>query len=195
MRQFIQQIKKRKRIATYLIIGLVLLISGAFFYLTANETWAMGIEKLGEERYTARMKDSYLYAALLSLMAIPLILALNPFINRYIEVVNTLSKSEMERLQKQNEVAPFFNKYLPGFIAKDKSILFFKFFKTTEIHYKDIDKITLGHTKGGYYLHIKTKTSFFIGVMAENYSTLISMIEYCKEINPEIAVSSPPSRF
>ena len=191
MQEFIQQITFRKKVATYLIISFVLLISVAFFYLTATETWAMGIEKLGEERYTARMNDSYLYAALLSLMAIPLILALNPFFKSYIEAIKKLSKPEMERLQKQNETAPFFNKYLPGFIAKDKSILFFKFFKTSEIYYSDITKITVGQTRGGYYLHIKTKSSFYIVVIAERYAALINMINHCKAVNPEIAVSFP----
>jgi hypothetical protein len=191
MHQFIQQIRFRKKVATYLIISFALLIAVGFFYLTASETWFMGVEKLGEDRYTARMNDSYLYAALLSLMALPLILALNPFFKGYIRAVNTLSKSEMERLEKQNETAPFFNKYLPGFIAKDKSILFFKFFKTTEISYFDITKISLGHAKGGYYLRIKTKTSFFIGLMAESYPTLLRLIEYAKEVNPKIDVSLP----
>lgn len=177
--------------ATYLIIGFVLLISGAFFYLTASETWRMGIEILGKERYTTRMSDSYLYSALLSFMAVPLILALNPFFKSYIEVIKTLSNPEMERLKKQNETAPFFNKYLPGFIAKDKSILFFKFFKTTEINYSDITKITVGQTRGGYYLHIKTKSSFFIAVIAERYDTLVNLIKFCKEVNPNIAVSWP----
>jgi len=191
MQAFIQQIKFRKKIATYFIIGVVLLISAGFFYITASETLAMGIELLGEERYTARMNDSYLFAALLLLMAIPMHFSLNPFFKRYIEVVKTLSNSEIERLHKQNETAPLFNSYLPGYIAKDKSVIFFKLFRTTEIRYADITKISLSSARRGYFLHIKTKQSFFIGMMAESFVNLSKLIALCKEVNPGIVVSLP----
>lgn len=191
MEEFIRQIKFRKKIGTCLIIGFVFLIAGGFFYLTASETWSYGIEKLGEENYNARMKDSYLYASLLMLMAVPLVICLNPFIKAYIQVVHTLSKSEMERLNKQNETAPILNKYLPGYIAKEKSVVFFKFLRTTEIAYADITKIKLSRVRGGYFLHIKTKSSFFIGTMGESYLNLSQLTDFIKEANPEVVVSKP----
>jgi len=191
MEEFIQQIKFRKRIGSCLIIGFVFLLAGGFFYLTASETWSYGIEKLGEERYKARMNDSYLYALLLLLLAVPLVFSLNPFFKAYIQVVQTLSKQELQRLQIQNETAPFFNKYLPGYIAKDKAVVFFKFLRTTEIRYADITKINLSATRGGYHLHIKTKSSFFIGLMAENRENLSRLIDFIKEANPEVLVSKP----
>lgn len=191
MEEFIQHIKFRKKIATCLICSFMFLIAGGFFYLTASETWSYGIEKLGEERYTARMNDSYLYASLLLLLAVPLALSLNPFFKAYIQAVQALSKAELERLQIQNETAPFFNKYLPGYIAKNKTVVFFKFLRTTEIPYAAITKINLSVTRGGYHLHIKTKSSFFIGLMAENLENLSRLIDLIKEANPEVVVSKP----
>lgn len=191
MEEFIRQIKFRKKVGTYLIILFVFLIASAFFFLTASETWNYGIEKLGEERYNARMKDSYLYAFLLMLMAVPLVISLNPFIKAYIQVVQTLSKSEMERLQKQNETAPILNRYLPGYIAKEKSVVFFKFLRTTEIPYADITKVKLSRARGGYFLHIKTKSSFFIASMGESYLNLSQLADFIKEANPEVIVSKP----
>ena len=188
MQEFIQQLRHRKKIATYAILVLVFAFSVGFFYLTASETWAYGIEKLGEERYAARMKDSYLYAAALSLMAVPLIWSLQPFFNRYEEELKKLSQSEMERLKVQNQTAPFFNKYLPGYIAKDKSIIFFKFLRTTEIRYADITKMHLSIARASFLLHVTTKTSFFIGIMGENFDNLDKMMKYAKEVNPEIEI-------
>lgn len=192
MEEFIQNIKYRKRIGSLLILGFVFAIAAGFFFLTASETWALGKEKLGEERYIARMNDSFQYACFLLLMAVPMILALNPFFNSYIKVVKTLSKTEMERLQLQNETAPFFNRYLPGYIAKDKSVVFFKFLKTTEIHFADIAKINLTRApRGGYFLHIKTKSSFFIGLMGEKLPNLLLLIDQIKEGNASIIVTLP----
>jgi len=192
MEEFIQNIKYRKRVGSLLILGFVFAIVAGFFFLTASETWALGKEKLGEERYDARMNDSYQYAAFLLLMAVPMILAMNPFFNSYIKVVKTLSKTAMERLQLQNETAPFFNRYLPGYIAKDKSVVFFKFLKTTEIHFADITKINLTRgSRGGYFLHIKTKSSFFIGLMGEKLPNLILLIDQIKETNASVTVNLP----
>jgi len=175
-----------------LILGFVSAISAGFFFLTASETWSMGEEMLGKERYAARMHDSYLYAGLLSLMAVPLMLSLRPFFNRYVEVVKTLNKAEMERLQIQNNSAPFFNRYLPGYIAKDKSVLFFKFLRTTEIHFTDITKISLTRgSRGGYFLHIKTKSSFFIGLMGEKLPNLLLLIDQIKEANASVSLNLP----
>lgn len=192
MEEFIQNIKYRKRVGSLLILGFVFAISVGFFFLTASETWALGKEKLGQERYGARMKDSYQYAAFLLLMAVPMILAMNPFFNSYIKVVKTLSKTAMERLKLQNESAPFFNRYLPGYIAKDKSVVFFKFLKTTEIHFADITKISLTRgSRGGYFLHIKTKSSFFIGLMGEKLPNLLLLIDQIKEANASVTVNLP----
>ena len=188
MHEFIQKIYARKKTATYLIIGLVIIIAGLFFFLTASETWNYGIEKLGEERYNARMKDSYLISSFLLLMAVPFILALNPFFKRYVEEIQKLSISEIERLKEQNKTAPFFNRYLPGYIIKDKSVLFFKFLRTTEIPYSEITKVRLSPTRGGYHLHIKTKSSFFIGLMAENIQNLRYLANFIKQANPEVTI-------
>ena len=189
MHEFIQQIYVRKRRATYIIIGIVVIISGSFFYLTASETWNYGIEKLGEERYSARMRDSYLISLFLLLMAVPFILALNPFFNRYIEEIQKLSISEMSELTTQNKTAPFFNRYLPGYIIKDKSVLFFKFLRTSEIAYAEIINVNVSVTRGGYHLHIKTKSSFFIGLMSENIENLRYLTNYIKQANPKAIIN------
>lgn len=188
MHEFLQQLQFRKKIATYAILVLVFAFAAGFFYLTASETWAYGLEKLGEERYNARMNDSYLFAGLLLLMAVPLIWALKPFFKAYEVEIKKLLKAEIDRLIIQNNTAPFFNKYLPGYIAKDKSVVFFKFFRTTEIRYADITKMHLSIARASFLLHITTKTSFFIGIMAENFDNLDKMMKYAKEVNPEIEI-------
>lgn len=188
MHEFLQQLQFRKKIATYAILVLVFAFAAGFFYLTASETWAYGLEKLGEERYNARMNDSYLFAGLLLLMAVPMIWGLQPFFKAYEVEIKKLSKAEIDRLVLQNTTAPFFNKYLPGYIAKDKSVVFFKFFRTTEIRYADIKKMQLSVVRASFLLHITTKTSFFIGIMAENFDNLDKMMKYAKEVNPEIEI-------
>lgn len=188
MHEFLQQLQFRKKIATYAILVLVFAFAAGFFYLTASETWAYGLEKLGEERYNARMNDSYLFAGLLLLMAVPMIWGLQPFFKAYEVEIKKLSKAEIDRLIIQNTTAPFFNKYLPGYIAKDKSVVFFKFFRTTEIRYADIKKMQLSAVRASFLLHITTKTSFFIGIMAENFDNLDNMMKYAKEVNPEIEI-------
>lgn len=189
MHEFLKQLYFRKKIAAGAILVMAFAFSAGFFYLTASETWAYGIEKLGEERYAARMKDSYLYAGLLFLMAIPLIAALQPFFKRYEAEIRKLSISEMERLKTQNETAPFFNKYLPGYIEKDKSVLFFKFFNTAEIRYEDILKIHISVSRRSFLLNIRSKNYSFIGLMAENFKNINSMLEHAKKVNPQIEIT------
>ncbi len=98
---------------------------------------------------------------------------------------------DMEKLEKQNEMAPFFNKYLPGYIIKDKHVIFFKFFNITEIQLMDIQKISLSKGRAGYYIYIKTTASTFIGAMAENIESLSYLINYASQLNKSIIFSMP----
>lgn len=192
MERFIQKIYLRRTFAYSFLLLITISCSLTFFITTVNETLSIGKQLIGEERYTARMNDSYLFSvAILLLATLPLLIPINLFFKRYIKIIQTLSITDMEKLEKQNEVASFFNKYLPGYIIKDESVIFFKFFNTTEIQFMDIKEITLLKGKASYYIYIKTNNSTFIGAMAENIENLSYLINYASQSNKSIIFSMP----
>lgn len=192
MERFIQKIYLRRTFAYSFLLLITISCSLTFFITTVNETLSIGKQLLGEERYTARMNDSYLFSvAILLLATLPLLIPINLFFKRYIKIIQTLSITDMEKLEKQNEIAPFFNKYLPGYIIKDESVIFFKFFNTTEIQFMDIKEISLSKGRSGYYIYIKTNSSTFIGAMAENIENLSYLISYASQSNKSIIFSMP----
>lgn len=192
MERFIQKICLRRTFAYSFLLLITISCSLTFFITTVNETLSIGKQLIGEERYTARINDSYLFSvAILLLATLPLLIPINLFFKRYIKIIQTLSITDMEKLEKQNEVASFFNKYLPGYIIKDESVIFFKFFNTTEIQFMDIKEITLLKGKASYYIYIKTNDSTFIGAMAENIESLSYLINYASQSNKSIIFSMP----
>jgi len=190
--KFIQKIYLRRRFAYSFLLIVTIACSLTFFIATVNETSSIGKHLLGEERYTARMNDSYLFSVAIFLLAtLPPLIPINLFFKRYIKIIQTLSITDMEKLEKQNETAPFLNKYLPEYVIKDKSVTFFKFFNTTEIQFMNIKKISLSKGRSGYYIYIKTNSSTFIGAMAENIENLSYLINYASQLNKSIIFSMP----
>lgn len=191
MDKFIQKIYLRRTLAYSFLVIIAISCSLIFFITTANETRTFGRALLGE-RYDERMNDSYRFAiAMFLLIVLLLSVPINFFFKRYIKIIETLSEADMQRLEKQNETAPFFNKYLPGYMIKDESVIFFKFFNTAEIQFMDIKKISLSKGRSGYYIYIKTNSSSFIGAMAENIENLSYLISYASQLNKSIILSMP----
>jgi hypothetical protein len=191
MEKFIQNIYRRRRFAYLFLFILAFACSLTFFIVTVNETKAFG-KLLPVDRYQARMNDSYIFSIVIFLLiTLPLSIPINLFFKRYIKIIETLSVADMERLEKQNETAPFFNQYLPGYIIKDKSVVFFKFLNTTEIQFMDVKTISLSKVRGGYYITIQTTSSTFFALMAETLKNLSTLIHYASQINKGIAYSIP----
>jgi len=194
MENFIQKIRLRRKIVFILLIAFIVIIALTFFIATVADTLSIGRAVLGEERYSSRMNDSYLYSGIILLLTLPLLLPMNQFFKRYIETIKTLSRTEMTRLEKQNETAFFFNKYIPSYIIKSKSVIFFKFFNNTEIQFMDMTKIKIEQARGGFSIYFKTNSSSFYVVVSEKIESLSMIADYALEVNKNIVVSFPNRR-
>jgi hypothetical protein len=194
MENFIQKIRLRRKIVFISFIAFIVIIALTFFIVTVADTLSIGRAVLGEERYSSRMNDSYLYSGIILLLTLPLLLPLNQFFKRYFETIKMLSPIEMERLKKQNETAFFFNKYIPAYIIKSKSIIFFKFFNNMEIQFMDITKIKIAQARGGFSIYFKTDSSFFYVVLSEKIESLLMIADYALEVNKNIVISFPNRR-
>lgn len=194
MENFIQKIHLRRKIVFIFFIAFIVIIALTFLIVTVTDTLSIGRAVLGEERYSSRMNDSYLYSGIVLLLTLPLLLPLNQFFKRYLETIKTLSPTEMERLEKQNETAFFFNKYIPTYIIKSKSVIFFKFFNNREIQFMDMTKIQIAQARGGFSIYFKTASSFYYVVLSEKIESVSMIADYALEVNKNIVVSFPNRR-
>lgn len=173
------------------MIAFFVIVASTFFIATVTDTLAIGRAVLGEERYSSRMNDSYLFAGMILLLTLPMLLPINQFFEKYLKTIRTLSKTEVERLERQNETAFFINKYLPSYLVKDKSFVFFKFFGTTEIPFMEVTKIKISPIRrgGGYSISFKTNASLFYYPLSETPENLSLITDYALKVNPNIIVS------
>ncbi|SHE79127.1 hypothetical protein [Pedobacter caeni] len=192
MEDLIRKFHLRKKIVMTAMVTFFVIVASAFFISSVTDTLSIGRTVLGEERYSARMNDSYLFAGMILLLTLPMLLPINQFFEKYLKTIRTLSKTEVERLEKQNETAFFINKYLPSYIVKDKSFIFFKFFGTTEIPFMEVTKIKISPVsyKGGYSISFKTNASLFYYTFSETPENLSLIADYALEVNPNINVSA-----
>ncbi len=183
-----------------IIIGIMLsiniIIPIIFFVGTMIETESYGKAVLGEERYNARVNDSYLYALILFgcviLMVIPAILYIRKYTNNYRQFIETLAEKDMEKLIKVNDKAPFYEKFMPPYIVKEDTVIFFKHLQYTTIAFKDIRSIHVAQTHyKGYSATVKIETaekthSFRL---SGNIFKVINLVDEALQSNPQIIVN------
>lgn len=191
MEDLIRKFHFRKKIVMAFMIALIVIVALTFFIATVTDTLSIGRAVLGEERYSSRMNDSYLFTGMILLLCLPMLFPINQFFEKYLETIRTLSKTEVDRLEKQNETAFFLNKYLPSYIVKDKSFVFFHFFSKTEIQFMDVTKIKISpiRYKGGYSISFKTNASLFYYPFSETPENLSLITDYALKVNQNIIVS------
>ncbi len=146
---------------------LLLLLVGIplWFYIDSYlETIGIGIDNLGVERYDQRMKDAFIVTLILmgsvSVIAVPGIIFINNFFNRYQRVLQQLTRSEIETLKTINDALYGIDKYMPSFIITSQILYVFSFqqyvipFNRITAH-----KISIRHVKNGFMYKIEINTS------------------------------------
>lgn len=152
---------------------------------------------LGEERYEQRMFDSYLYAGvlfgILSILMVPSIILLNKIFRMYLQVIKTLSERDVQKLIKLNESAIFYERYLPSYIIRGKSVVVFQFLKETTINFDDIKAFYVRNTYyKGYTGHvtIRTFSQQYQFTFYGNEFKVRNLVTEAKTANTSIAVNS-----
>ncbi|WP_316795399.1 hypothetical protein [Pedobacter agri] len=150
-----QFVKKLGLIVCFAICILVPLI---FIIYTVKETNAFGKDLLGTERYNERMKDNYLYAAIMfvALLAVitPFAYLLHRFFNRYLIILNSLNGKDIDRVRKITKNLGVLERYSPSCIFKENTVTFFTLFKAHTFSFFDINriKVTRVSYKGVSYI-------------------------------------------
>lgn len=175
------------------MLSINLIIPIIFFIGTMMETESYGKAVLGEDRYNARVNDSYLYALTLfgcvMLMVIPAILYIRKYANNYRQFIETLSEKDMEKLIKVNDKAPFYEKFMPPYIVKEDTVIFFIHLHYTTIAFSNIVSIHVAQTHyKGYSATVTIQTAekthrFRLG---GNVFKVINLVDEALQSNPKI---------
>jgi len=119
---FTDGLVRRSRIIIGIMLSVTLILPVVFFVGTMMETMSYGKAILGDDRYNARISDSYIYTLVLfgfALMIVtPVIFFVKKMTNNYLQSINSLSETDMENLLKVNNMAPFYEKFMPSYIIK-----------------------------------------------------------------------------
>jgi len=201
MEVYILQLKKRKKIYTSLVIAFWLLLPIIFYTVTVHETMSFGKDVLGQERYEERMHDSITYAAalfaLLMPIMIPAIYLLQKTINMYLNVIPTLSATDIEKLKNSNEHAVFWEKYMPSYIIRDGAVIIFRLARQQTIYFKDIKSIHIkqGHYKGySAIVRITTEQKTQQFIFYGNPFKVSNLVQEALIVNPVIEVNKDWNR-
>lgn len=194
--QALKQIRKTNRILNFIMILLSLAAPLVFFIITVYDTHKLGFELLGQERYSARMNDSYLYAFILFgivfiFITLPVILFLKKFLNNYINTVQTLSPKDLMTYKTINEQLSFIEKNMPSFIIKDHTIIFFQLIKLTQIDFREMKSLDVIRTYGryaGFVIKIKTNHGTYRFKISTNRLQMETLVMNAAISNPDLVI-------
>lgn len=196
--EVIKQVRIRAMIFNIIGILFALLPPLIFFYVTVSDTNELGLELLGQERYSARMNDSYLFAvvmfAFISIfIVLPFYLFMKRFFQNYINVVNSLTTHDLQTYKTINDKLRLIEKYMPSFIIQNDKILFFTFFGITQIHFSEIQTIDTEFIRTGryaaYILKIKTLQRKYKFKFSTNIHQFEILFYNAIVQNPEIIIN------
>lgn len=193
---FINGLRRRGRIIIGIMLSVALILPVIFFIGTMMETQSYGKAVLGEERYNARVSDSYLYTSVLFgcmiLIVTPGILIVKKIVGNYQRFINTLSEIDMEKLIKVNDTAPFFEKFMPPYIVKEDNVRFFYLLRQTTIPFKNIVAINV---KQSYYkgynasVSIQTIEKKYRFRLSGDIFKVVNLVDEAVQNNPGIIVN------
>lgn len=193
----LKQIRKTNKIINLILI--IISIAGplAFFIFTVYETNQFGLEVLGEERYSARMNDSYLYAFIMLLgififITLPAILLLKTFFNNYLAIIPTLSPQDLKTYKTINEQLSFIEKNMPSFVIKDQTIIFFQIIKRTQIDFREMKSLDIVRTYGryaGFVIKIKTSHRTYRFKLSTNRLQMEILALNAATSNPDLIIT------
>lgn len=196
--EVIHQVRKRALIFSSFCFLVSMLVPLIFFYVTVSETNELGLDLLGQETYSRRMNDSYLFAAIMFavifiFIALPGILFMRKFFQNYILVVNSLTAQELQTYKTINDKLGLVEKFLPSFIIHSDMIVFFTFFGLTQIRFSEIQTINttfISHGKyAGHTLVIKTPQNKYKFKLSTNIHQIETMFYNAIVQNPEIKIN------
>jgi len=192
----LEQMRFRGKLFKILCFLFALIPPVIFFIATVSETNSFGKELLGNERYTARMNDSYLYAvvmfAFFLVFAIPGIFVIDKFFKRYFSVVNTLSNQDLEKFKNVNENLSFIEKYMPSYIIKENVVIFFRLFNQFNLNFMDMESLNVKTVYGknaGYTVKIKVYLEIYNFKLSTNSKQIQNLVYEALTQNPTIVVN------
>jgi len=193
---FINELQRRSLIIIGIMLSVSVILPIIFFIITMMETESYGRAVLGEDRYNARVIDSYLYAlgffCCLLLMVIPAILFIRSYTDNYRQFIETLSEKDMEKLIKNNNKAPFYEKFMPPYVVKQGMVRFFTNLQQTTIAFKDITSIHVSQTHyRGYSATVKIQTAqeTYRFRLSGNVLKVLNLVDEALQSNPQITVN------
>lgn len=193
---FINELQRRSWIIIGIMLSVGILLPIIFFSITMMETESYGRAVLGEDRYNARVIDSYLYAlgffVCLLLLVIPAILFIRRYTDNYRQFIITLSEKDMEKLVKNNDKAPFYEKFMPPYIVKEDAVRFFTNLQQTTIAFKSIISIHVSQTQyKGYNATVKIQTAqeTYRFRLSGNVLKVLNLVDEALQSNPQITVN------
>ena len=185
-----------KKLILICCLAICIIVPLVFFIYSVNETNGFGKDLLGAERYNDRMKDSYLYAAVmfiaLLVVIFPFAVLLHQFFNRYLIILNSLEAKDVDRLKALTAKVGMMEKYNPSCIFKKNTVTFFTLFKAHTVSFFDINRINITRAsyKGiSYIISIETVS----GTLNYRFGDLMltrSLIDEACLANPRIATNS-----
>lgn len=193
---FTDGLLRRSRIIIGIMLSVTLILPVVFFVGTMMETMSYGKAILGDDRYNARISDSYIYTLVLfgfALMIVtPVIFFVKKMTNNYLQSINSLSETDMEKLLKVNNMAPFYEKFMPSYIIKEGTVCFFYLFQHTTIFFKDIVAINVKHSYYKGYtasVYIQTIAKTYRFRLIGNVFIVKNLTDEAVKINPEIILN------
>lgn len=196
--EVINQVRKRALIFNIICVLAAVLPALIFFFYTVQETNELGVELLGQETYSDRMNDSYLFAIIMfavifTFIALPGYLFMKRFFQNYINVVNSLTPQDLQTYKTINDKLRIIEKFLPSFIIQNNTIVFFTLFGLTQIRFSEIQTIdTLFIRTGryaGYILTIKTLQKKYKFRLSTNIYQFEILFYNAIVQNPEIKIN------
>lgn len=192
-----RQVRKRNRTLNFILIAISVIAPLAFFIFTAYETNQLGLELLGQERYSARMNDSYLFAIIIFaivfiFIVLPAILLLKHYFESYLSVITKLSPHDLKTYKTINEQLPFIEKHMPSFIIKDQSIIFFQLLKQTQIDFREMKILDVIRTYGryaGFVIKIKTNHGTYRFKISTNRLQMETLVLNAATSNPDLVIT------
>lgn len=193
-------LQKYKRITFYFMISWMLFAtipSLLFLFYTINETNELGKSLLGQDRFDARMNDSYLFSFILfictMLIFLPVFIILKKMFKRYSNFITELSKTDFEKFNSIQKQENFIAKYMPSFIIKEETVTFFSSFKQNTIRFYDIKNISIDNYRikgrNNAMVRIKTTNNLFVYRLQGSLAKIDFLIVDIKHNNPATIIT------
>ncbi|SHL99312.1 hypothetical protein [Flavobacterium chilense] len=193
----IKQIKIRKIVINCFLFSIPVILCIISLYTSVRETNIARKQFLSANEYTERIHDCFLEALVIwcfgMLFMVALAIAMTTYMNRYIEVITRLSKTDLLKLKTMNEGLLCYQKYWTPYIINKQEVVVFELLTVKYFNINKLNFITITRriVKGGFVYIItaganndenKLKITGMNIFLAEN------LIKEVLAVNPKIKV-------